>query len=76
MSRAESPRLRRTAAAFALGTAVLLAGCGTEDRVVPRPQQEDLPSQEVRDFSLEESSDGKPEWCSPRATPRRTRGAA
>jgi len=62
MSRAESPRLRRTAAAFALGIAVLLAGCGTEDRVVPRPQQEDLPSQEVRDFSLEESSDGKPEW--------------
>lgn len=51
--------------AIALGLAVVagLAGCGSEDKVVPRPTSgPELPSQEVRDFTLEESDTGAPEW--------------
>jgi LPS export ABC transporter protein LptC len=61
--------LRLRASLLALGfaaAAVAFAaeGCGSDDRVVPRPQPraEELPSQEVRDFSLEESDTGTPEW--------------
>ena len=53
----------RTIAALGLGVLLLLPGCGSEDRVVPRPTSgEELPSQEVRNFSLEESDTGTPEW--------------
>jgi LPS export ABC transporter protein LptC len=51
--------------AGALGLALLagLAGCGSQDKVVQRPvPSQELPSQEVRDFSLEESDTGTPEW--------------
>jgi LPS export ABC transporter protein LptC len=50
---------------LALALLGLQAGCGSEDRVVPRPTETsngELPSQEVRDFSLEESDTGTPEW--------------
>ncbi len=57
----------RAQLAWATGLAfgmLLAAGCGSEDRVAPRPTQstQELPSQEVRDFSLEESDTGTPEW--------------
>ncbi len=47
-----------------VGLAVLLAlaGCSSNDRVVPQPRSQDLPSQEVRDFTLAESNEGRPEW--------------
>lgn len=41
---------------------IVLAGCGGEDRVVPEPRSQNLPSQEVRDFTLEESEAGRPAW--------------
>jgi len=63
------PLLRAGRRAWAFGLALGLlgfqAGCGSEDRVVPRPtptSTAELPSQEVRDFSLEESDTGTPEW--------------
>jgi LPS export ABC transporter protein LptC len=57
-------RLRATAFALGLAFASALSGCGSEDHVVERPQAQsgDLPSQEVKDFSLEESDTGTPEW--------------
>ena len=57
-------RLRATAFVLGLAFAPALSGCGSEDHVVQRPQAraEDLPSQEVRNFSLEESDTGTPEW--------------
>jgi len=42
--------------------ALCLGACGDEDRVIPRPTAHDLPSTEVRDFSLEESNEGRLEW--------------
>ncbi|MGH7726655.1 MAG: LPS export ABC transporter periplasmic protein LptC [Candidatus Eiseniibacteriota bacterium] len=59
-------RGRRDSSAL-LALAVVLAiwfaaGCGGEDRVVPQPRSQDLPTQEVRDFSLAESNEGRPEW--------------
>ena len=53
---------RFRAGLLALG--LILAGCGEGDRVVPGPaaRAQDLPSQEVRDFTLEESDTGTPEW--------------
>ena len=51
--------------AIALGLVIVagLAGCGSEDKVVPRPTSaQEMPSQEVRDFTLEESDTGTPEW--------------
>jgi LPS export ABC transporter protein LptC len=45
-----------------LGLALLAAGCGDDDRVIPRPTASDLPSEEVRDFTLDESDQGQLEW--------------
>ncbi len=54
---------RLKACALGLAFMVGLAGCGSEDRVIPRPTTaRELPSQEVRHFSLEESDTGTPEW--------------
>jgi len=39
-----------------------VAGCGADTPVRMSPRDASLPSQEVRDFSLEESDTGKPEW--------------
>jgi LPS export ABC transporter protein LptC len=53
----------RGALAVALTVAALLAGaCGRQDHVVPRPVAGEMPSEEVRDFSLEESNEGRLEW--------------
>ena len=60
------PGRARSAARWAAGCALVglfTSGCGSEDRVAPRPTSaQELPSQEVRDFSLEESDSGTPEW--------------
>ncbi|MEP7027993.1 MAG: LPS export ABC transporter periplasmic protein LptC [Candidatus Eisenbacteria bacterium] len=61
--RAGRARVQARLAAGCALVALLAAGCGSEDRVVPRPTPStELPSQEVRDFSLEESDTGTPEW--------------
>ena len=54
---------RLRASLLALGL-IATFGCGSEDHVVQRPQAkvEELPSQEVKDFTLEESDTGTPEW--------------
>ena len=66
-----APRAGRGGAARAVATlstfAVLLAlaglaGCGGDDAVTLSPRAANLPSQEVSDFSLEESDTGRPEW--------------
>ena len=62
--------IRGVGFAGALGLGFALAalggtGCGSGDRVAPRPTSasgQELPSQEVRNFSLEESDVGTPEW--------------
>jgi len=56
--------MQRVRASLLLLGLVAIVGCGSEDHVVQRPQgkAQDLPSQEVRDFSLEESDTGTPEW--------------
>ena len=55
--------VRLRASLLALGL-IAIVGCGSEDHVVQHPQArvEELPSQEVKDFSLEESDTGTPEW--------------
>jgi len=45
-----------------LATALLVGACGEDDRVVPRPSSSELPSEEVRNFTLAESDQGQPEW--------------
>ena len=42
--------------------ALFLGACGEEDRVIPRPTGSELPSEEVRDFTLDESDQGQLEW--------------
>jgi LPS export ABC transporter protein LptC len=54
---------RNGALAIAVAVCALVVGaCGSEDHVIPRPSASDLPSEEVRDFSLEESNEGQLEW--------------
>ena len=57
-------RAWRAAALCALAFAVIagLPGCGNETTVPLSPRAANLPSQEVTDFTLEESDTGRPEW--------------
>src|SRR5437870_5132571 len=48
-------------AVCAAGTAPL-AGCGRGDEAAPRPLIRNLPSQEVRNFTLKETDTGRPDW--------------
>ncbi len=57
-------RVRRSAsrvlALFAL--ALMMGACGEEDHVMPRPTGGEMPTEEVRNFTLAESDQGQPEW--------------
>ena len=49
-------------AGLALVGALMLAGCSGDAPVPLSPRAANLPSQEVTDFTLEESDTGRPEW--------------
>jgi LPS export ABC transporter protein LptC len=49
-------------AAIALFAAIVLAGCGSTPRGTQEPAAVELPDQEVSDFALTETDQGKPEW--------------
>lgn len=40
----------------------LVAGCGRQNRVAPAQSGVELPDQEVSDFALTETDEGKPQW--------------
>jgi LPS export ABC transporter protein LptC len=52
---------RVLALAFVVAAAAL-AGCGGEEKPIPGTRPQNLPTQEVRDFTLRESNTGRPEW--------------
>jgi len=67
--RVEEPMRRARVQALRLLLVVLggclalgAGGCGDDDHVIPRPTGGELPSEEVRDFTLDESDQGQLEW--------------
>jgi len=46
----------------AAALALVVGACGSDDHVVPLPPAGELPSEEVRNFTLAESDQGQPEW--------------
>jgi LPS export ABC transporter protein LptC len=48
-------------AGYAVALAIFV-GCGSEENLVPSPERTDLPTQEVRNFTLEESDAGHRDW--------------
>lgn len=54
--------LRALVAFVAIGTCAPLSGCSRDTTVPLSPRAANLPSQEVTDFTLEESDTGRPEW--------------
>jgi len=55
-------RARRARAALVVWAALALMGCSGDTPAQLAPRAANLPSQEVTDFSLEESDTGRPEW--------------
>jgi LPS export ABC transporter protein LptC len=45
-----------------LALLALVAGCGRQNRVSPATSGVELPDQEVSDFALTETDEGKPQW--------------
>jgi LPS export ABC transporter protein LptC len=47
---------------IAIAACIAICGCAGDEPVASRPTAGDLPTTEVRDFTLEESDQGKPAW--------------
>jgi LPS export ABC transporter protein LptC len=47
---------------IAIAASLAFVGCAGDEPVASRPPGADLPTTEVRDFTLEESDQGRPEW--------------
>src|SRR5687768_15118796 len=56
------PWARRRVLSLAGILALLAVGCGREDEAGPHVPVPDLPSQEVRNFVLQETDVGRPDW--------------